>query len=127
MTLPLTILVALAILRRAAATLQRSDAAHRRRRARAGGAGRPDGAARRARAADHQEGAGRIADDAGQTARVVRAEPDRFAGSRSRSWSQTSRSTDAALRSEAIRSIGIGGDPKSLDALQEIYKPAMPT
>jgi HEAT repeat protein len=35
---------------------------------------------------------------------------------------QTSRSTDAAMRSEAIRSIGIGGDPKSLDALQEIYK-----
>jgi HEAT repeat protein len=35
---------------------------------------------------------------------------------------QTSRSTDAALRGEAIRSIGIGGDPKALDALQEIYK-----
>jgi HEAT repeat protein len=35
---------------------------------------------------------------------------------------QTSRSTDAAMRGEAIRSIGIGGDPKSLDALQEIYK-----
>jgi HEAT repeat protein len=35
---------------------------------------------------------------------------------------QTSRSTDAAMRREAIRSIGIGGDPKSLDALQEIYK-----
>ena len=26
------------------------------------------------------------------------------------------------MRGEAIRSIGIGGDPKSLDALQEIYK-----
>ena len=35
---------------------------------------------------------------------------------------QTSRSTDAALRSEAIRSIGIGGNDKSLAALQEIYK-----
>jgi HEAT repeat protein len=35
---------------------------------------------------------------------------------------QTSRSTDAAMRGEAIRSNGIGGDPKSLDALQEIYK-----
>ena len=35
---------------------------------------------------------------------------------------QTSRSTDAAMRGEAIRSIGIGGDPKALDALQEIYK-----
>ena len=35
---------------------------------------------------------------------------------------QTSRSTDAAMRGEAIRSIGIGGDPKSLDALLEIYK-----
>ena len=34
---------------------------------------------------------------------------------------QTSRSTDAAMRSEAIRAIGIGGDPKSLDALKEIY------
>ena len=34
---------------------------------------------------------------------------------------QTSRSTDAALRSEAIRAIGIGGDPKALDALKEIY------
>src|SRR6185436_2847472 len=34
---------------------------------------------------------------------------------------QTSRSTDAALRSEAIRSIGIGGDPKLLDSLNEIY------
>jgi HEAT repeat protein len=35
---------------------------------------------------------------------------------------QMSRSTDAALRSEAIRSIGIGGNDKSLAALQEIYK-----
>jgi hypothetical protein len=34
---------------------------------------------------------------------------------------QTSRSTNAALRKEAIRSIGIGGNRKSLDALQEIY------
>jgi HEAT repeat protein len=34
---------------------------------------------------------------------------------------QTSRSTDAALRGEAIRAIGIGGDPKSLDALQDVY------
>ena len=35
---------------------------------------------------------------------------------------QTSRSSDAAMRSEAIRSIGIGGDPKLLDGLQETYK-----
>jgi HEAT repeat protein len=34
---------------------------------------------------------------------------------------QTTRSADAAMRSEAIRNIGIGGDPKSLDALQDIY------
>ncbi|HEX5161378.1 MAG TPA: HEAT repeat domain-containing protein [Steroidobacteraceae bacterium] len=34
---------------------------------------------------------------------------------------QTSRSSDAAMRGEAIRAIGIGGDPKSLDALKEIY------
>ena len=34
---------------------------------------------------------------------------------------QTTRSTDAALRGEAIRSIGIGGDPKSLDSLLEVY------
>jgi hypothetical protein len=34
---------------------------------------------------------------------------------------QTSRSTNAALRDEAIRSIGIGGNRKSLDALREIY------
>lgn len=35
---------------------------------------------------------------------------------------QTSRSPDAALRSEAIRSIGIGGHDKSLAALQDIYR-----
>jgi HEAT repeat protein len=35
---------------------------------------------------------------------------------------QTSRSSDATMRSEAIRSIGIGGDPKLLDGLQETYK-----
>jgi HEAT repeat protein len=34
---------------------------------------------------------------------------------------QTSRSPDAAMRGEAIRAIGIGGDPKSLDALLEVY------
>lgn len=34
---------------------------------------------------------------------------------------QTSRSTDAAIRGEAIRAIGIGGDPKALDGLKEIY------
>jgi HEAT repeat protein len=34
---------------------------------------------------------------------------------------QMSRSPDAAMRSEAIRNIGIGGNPKSLDALQAIY------
>jgi HEAT repeat protein len=34
---------------------------------------------------------------------------------------QTSRSSNAAMRGEAIRSIGIGGDSKSLDALQAIY------
>src|SRR5688572_17216513 len=34
---------------------------------------------------------------------------------------QTTRSTDADMRREAIRSIGIGGDPKSLDALKQIY------
>jgi len=39
---------------------------------------------------------------------------------------QTSRSTDAAMRGEAIRSIGIGGDPKALDALLEIYKTGNP-
>ena len=35
---------------------------------------------------------------------------------------QTSRSAEGALRREAIRSIGISGNPKSLAALQEIYK-----
>lgn len=35
---------------------------------------------------------------------------------------QTSRSPDAELRSEAIRSIGIGGHDKSLAALQDIYR-----
>jgi HEAT repeat protein len=34
---------------------------------------------------------------------------------------QMSRSPDAGLRGEAIRSIGIGGDAQSLDALREIY------
>src|SRR5690348_14217425 len=34
---------------------------------------------------------------------------------------QVSRSGDAAMRGEAIRSIGIGGDPKSLDSLLEVY------
>ena len=35
---------------------------------------------------------------------------------------QTARSPDTELRGEAIRSIGIGGDPQALDALLEIYK-----
>jgi HEAT repeat protein len=35
---------------------------------------------------------------------------------------QASRSPDAALRNEAIRSIGIGGHDKSLAALQDIYR-----
>jgi HEAT repeat protein len=34
---------------------------------------------------------------------------------------QTARSTDPDMRNEAIRNIGIGGDPKSLDALLPIY------
>ncbi len=34
---------------------------------------------------------------------------------------QTSRSTNATLRREAIRSIGIGGNKKSLDALRGVY------
>lgn len=34
---------------------------------------------------------------------------------------QTARSSDSALRGEAIRSIGIGGDPKALDSLQAVY------
>ena len=39
---------------------------------------------------------------------------------------QTARSTDAGMRGEAIRSIGIGGDPKALDALLEVYKAGNP-
>jgi HEAT repeat protein len=35
---------------------------------------------------------------------------------------QTTRSTDPAMRAEAIRSIGIGGNSKSLDALLDVYK-----
>jgi len=35
---------------------------------------------------------------------------------------QAAHSSDAALRGEAIRAIGIGGDPKSLDALLDHYK-----
>jgi len=34
---------------------------------------------------------------------------------------QQSRSTDAAMRAEAIRSIGIGGNTKALDSLLEVY------
>jgi HEAT repeat protein len=34
---------------------------------------------------------------------------------------QVSRSPDAAMRGEAIRSMGIGGDPKALDSLLEVY------
>jgi HEAT repeat protein len=34
---------------------------------------------------------------------------------------QTARSSNAELRQEAIRSLGIGGDPKALDALRQIY------
>ncbi len=34
---------------------------------------------------------------------------------------QAARSPDEAMRGEAIRAIGIGGDPKALDALQDIY------
>jgi HEAT repeat protein len=34
---------------------------------------------------------------------------------------QTARTSDGAMRGEAIRSIGIGGNPKSLDALQAVY------
>ena len=39
---------------------------------------------------------------------------------------QTARSSDAAMRGEAIRSIGIGGDPKTLDALMAIYNAGGP-
>src|SRR5688572_7335116 len=35
---------------------------------------------------------------------------------------QAAHSSDAAMRGEAIRAIGIGGDPKSLDALLDHYK-----
>ena len=35
---------------------------------------------------------------------------------------QTARTTDSALRGEAIRAIGIGGDPKALDALLTVYQ-----
>jgi HEAT repeat protein len=34
---------------------------------------------------------------------------------------QTSRSTDPSLRGEAIRAIGIGGDPKALESLRDLY------
>lgn len=34
---------------------------------------------------------------------------------------QATRSSDKALRSEAIRSLGIDGDPKTLDALKQLY------
>ncbi len=37
---------------------------------------------------------------------------------------QMARSSNTELRGEAIRSIGIGGDAKTLEALQEIYKTA---
>lgn len=39
---------------------------------------------------------------------------------------QTARSPDSALRGEAIRSIGIGGDPRALDSLQSIYSAGSP-
>ena len=39
---------------------------------------------------------------------------------------QTARSSDPAMRNEAIRSIGIGGDPKALAALQAIYNAGRP-
>lgn len=35
---------------------------------------------------------------------------------------ETTRSADPALRAEAIRNIGIGGDPKSLAVLSDVYK-----
>jgi HEAT repeat protein len=37
---------------------------------------------------------------------------------------QTAKSSNDELRGEAIRSIGIGGDPQALDSLQEVYKTA---
>ena len=39
---------------------------------------------------------------------------------------QTARSPDSALRGEAIRSIGIGGNPQALDSLQAIYSSGTP-
>jgi len=39
---------------------------------------------------------------------------------------QTARSSDPAMRGEAIRSIGIGGDPKALDSLLAIYNAGGP-
>ena len=39
---------------------------------------------------------------------------------------QTARSSDAAMRAEAIRSIGIGGNAKALDNLQAIYNAGGP-
>jgi HEAT repeat protein len=39
---------------------------------------------------------------------------------------QTARSSDAGMRGEAIRSIGIGGDPKALDGLMAIYNAGGP-
>ena len=111
----LTILVALAHLLHGKREQER--AAHRQRRARAGSAGRPHGAARRSARCPSSR---RCWPDRRRrwssnvpcscSARSIRRKP-------SRSWLQTSRSTDAAMRGEAIRSIGIGGDPKALDAL----------
>src|SRR4051812_28406118 len=39
---------------------------------------------------------------------------------------QTAKSSNSELRGEAIRSIGIGGDANTLDALQDIYKTGTP-
>lgn len=39
---------------------------------------------------------------------------------------QTARSADAGMRGEAIRSIGIGGDPKALDSLLDVYNTGKP-
>ena len=39
---------------------------------------------------------------------------------------QTARSSDAGMRGEAIRSLGIGGNPKALDDLQAIYNAGGP-
>ena len=39
---------------------------------------------------------------------------------------QTARSSDVAMRGEAIRSIGIGGDPKALEGLRSIYNSGGP-